>query len=83
MVMTVMASDVTIRFEDEIKSAARQAGFDLCGIASVAESEFPELNRFPEWVDRGHAGEMEYLKARDEQGRLKRASLQHAAPWAR
>jgi epoxyqueuosine reductase len=26
---------------------------------------------------------MKYLEARDEQGRLKRASLAHAAPWAR
>jgi len=26
---------------------------------------------------------MKYLEARDEQGRLKRASLSHAAPWAR
>ena len=35
---------------------------------------------FPRWIAAGHAGEMKYLEARDEQGRLKRASLAHAAP---
>ena len=66
-----------------VKQAARDAGFELSGIAAVDAADFPELARFPEWVAKGHAGEMEYLKTRDEQGRLKRASLQHAAPWAR
>jgi len=68
---------------DEIKAAALRAGFDLAGIATLEDPNFPELARFPEWVERGHAGEMEYLKARDDQGRLKRASVRVAAPWAR
>ncbi len=38
---------------------SRAAGFDLCGVAPAAE--FPELARLPEWLDRGHAGEMRYL----------------------
>ncbi|MGH9650896.1 MAG: tRNA epoxyqueuosine(34) reductase QueG, partial [Terriglobales bacterium] len=42
-----------------------------------------ELAYFPEWIASGRAGEMEYLKARDEHGRLKRAAVRHAAPWAR
>src|SRR5271169_5579414 len=42
-----------------ITELSRAAGFDLCGIAPAAE--FPELARLPEWLDRGHAGEMRYL----------------------
>ncbi len=48
-----------------VKAAARSAGFDLAGIASV--HDFPELARFPEWIAAGHAGEMKYLESRDEQ----------------
>jgi epoxyqueuosine reductase len=66
-----------------VKLAASEAGFELAGIAAVGEADFPELARFPAWVEEGRAGEMEYMKTRDEQGRLKRASLKHAAPWAR
>jgi epoxyqueuosine reductase len=64
-----------------IQRAAAAAGFDLCGIAPAADS--PELQYFPEWVAAGHAGEMKYLKARDDQGKLKRSSLTRVAPWAR
>ena len=66
---------------DAVTKAARDAGFELAGIAPVDDS--PELEYFPRWIKDGHAGEMKYLEARDEQGRLKRASLAHAAPWAR
>ena len=38
---------------------ARAAGFDLCGVAPV--EAFEELERLPEWLDRGYAGEMKYL----------------------
>ena len=69
----------------EIKAAvtlaAKDAGFELVGVAPVDDA--PELEYFPRWIAEGHAGEMKYLEARDEQGRLKRASLAHAAPWAR
>jgi epoxyqueuosine reductase len=64
-----------------IKQAALEAGFDLSGIAPVADSA--ELRRFPEWIAAGHAGEMKYMEARNDQGELKRASLFHAAPWAK
>jgi epoxyqueuosine reductase len=64
-----------------VKEAAREAGFDVAGIAGVRD--FPELNRFPEWIAAGRAGEMKYMEARDEAGRLKRASLRHVVPWAR
>jgi len=61
--------------------SARECGFDLAGVAPVDDS--PELKYFPDWIAEGHAGEMKYLEARDAQGRLKRASLAHVAPWAR
>ena len=64
-----------------IKSSATEAGFDLCGIAPVYD--FPELSRFPQWVEDGHAGEMKYLESRDESGQLRRASLKSTFPWAR
>ena len=64
-----------------LKSAATDAGFDLCGIAPV--QDFPELAHFPEWIAKGHAGEMKYLESRDNSGQLRRASLKSVLPWAR
>jgi epoxyqueuosine reductase len=64
-----------------VKYAAREAGFDLAGIAGIAN--FPELDHYPAWIDKGYAGDMTYLETRDANGRLKRASLQNVAPWAR
>jgi len=64
-----------------VKRTAVDAGFDLCGIASVTDSR--ELSYFPEWIAAGRAGEMKYMEARDDAGELKRASLSRVAPWAR
>ncbi len=64
-----------------MKQAAREAGFELAGIAPVGA--LPELDHFSAWITAGHAGEMKYMEARDEAGGLKRASLQTAVPWAR
>jgi epoxyqueuosine reductase len=69
------------RVEDAIKAAARNAGFELTGIAAV--QDFPELARFPDWIAAGRAGEMKYLESRDESGQLLRASLRSVFPWAR
>ena len=66
---------------EAVKHAAAEAGFELAGVAAVGE--FPELDYFPEWLSAGYGGEMKYLEARDEAGRLKRASLNAVAPWAR
>ncbi len=71
----------SLEIQAVVTKAAKDAGFDLVGIAQVEDS--PELEFFPRWIAAGHAGEMKYMEARDEQGRLKRASLAHAAPWAR
>jgi epoxyqueuosine reductase len=64
-----------------IKQCAREAGFELCGIAPVRD--FAELQLFPAWIADGKHGEMKYMEARDEAGNLKRASLARVAPWAR
>ena len=39
---------------------ARAVGFDLCGVAPVNALE--ELSHLPEWLERGFAGEMDYLR---------------------
>jgi epoxyqueuosine reductase len=64
-----------------VRQAARDAGFDLAGIAGV--QDFPELAYFPEWIEAGRSGEMTYLHARTDSGELRRRSLRHTAPWAR
>jgi epoxyqueuosine reductase len=64
-----------------VRAAARDAGFDLVGIAGVRD--FAELEKYPDWIAAGRAGEMKYLEARDAAGQLKRASLTNVAPWAR
>jgi epoxyqueuosine reductase len=64
-----------------IQQFARDAGFDLCGIAPVQDCR--ELESFPAWVAAGRHGEMKYMESRDESGQLKRASLARVAPWAR
>jgi epoxyqueuosine reductase len=42
-----------------IVDRASALGFDLCGV--VRAEKFPELDRGPEWLARGFAGEMKYL----------------------
>jgi epoxyqueuosine reductase len=66
---------------DLVKAAAREAGFDLVGVAPV--SDFDELNRFQEWIAAGRAAEMKYMEARDDSGALKRSSLRSTVPWVR
>jgi epoxyqueuosine reductase len=72
-----------------IERLAREAGFSRAGIAPVWQpgegpsgmDQFPD--QFADWVERGYAGEMEYLKRRDDGNRLVRSSLRIAFPWAR
>ena len=64
-----------------IKQCARNAGFELCGIAPVRD--FAELQVFPLWIADEKHGEMKYMEANDEAGELKRAALARVAPWAR
>jgi epoxyqueuosine reductase len=59
--------------------SAREAGFDAAGVAGVRDAAGPdaaqEAARFTAWVEAGRAGEMEYLKRRDEAGTLIRSGL--------
>ena len=70
---------------DQVAALAREAGFAKAGISPVPPpgEELSELNHFEPWIERGYAGEMEYLKRRDQANRPLRSSLRIAVPWAR
>jgi epoxyqueuosine reductase len=72
---------------DQIVALAQEAGFSKAGIAPIPQPGQPELTEFEtyfeNWIERGYAGEMEYLKRRDLDNRLLRSSLRIAVPWAR
>ncbi|WP_353067192.1 tRNA epoxyqueuosine(34) reductase QueG [Tunturibacter psychrotolerans] len=72
-----------------LSELALRSGFDTAGVAAVASPD-PEItqphldaNRFEAWIAAGRAGEMDYLKRRNEQGVLLRSHVQIAMPWAR
>ncbi|HEX3661295.1 MAG TPA: tRNA epoxyqueuosine(34) reductase QueG [Acidobacteriaceae bacterium] len=66
---------------------ARAVGFTAAGMAAVPEPESvedqAERARFADWIEAGRAGEMEYLRRRDEAGLLLRSSVRVVFPWAR
>ena len=69
---------------DELTRMAQACGFDLAGIAALPlDAEQASAGYLERWIDAGHAGEMEYLKRRDDQGTLLRSQVQTALPWAR
>jgi len=69
---------------DWIKQQARTNGFDLAGVASISDPDASnEDHRYTEWIDAGHAGEMDYLKRVDESGDYLRGDLRRSMPWAR
>lgn len=72
-------------FDEFAAAFASENYIDSVGIVDVSlDREGPEeLQYFSEWIARGHAGEMEYLKRRTESGELRRASIHAALPWAR
>ncbi len=80
-----MIGEWTKEHELWMRERALQAGFDTVGVASVDGPERDQLDaeRFAAWVAAGRAGEMEYLKRRDEKGVLLRSAVQVAIPWAR
>src|SRR5271155_5936481 len=77
----------TAAISDLVCQASIEAGFAAAGIAAVPEpgsaEDFAELRLVEPWIEDGRAGEMEYLKRRDEAGRLLRSSLRIPLPWAR
>jgi epoxyqueuosine reductase len=62
---------------EEVKQRTAELGFDLCGIAPVAEHR--ELGFLREWLDRGYAGEMQYLQRSVD----RRADVRAVMPSAR
>ena len=80
---------VRIQVEERrwIESRARAAGFDLSGMAAVPEpgsaAAEGQDSRFSDFVEQGRAGEMEWLKRADAEGRYLRGELRRAVPWAR
>src|SRR4029450_808787 len=60
----------------DVKSEAKVAGFDLCGVAPAAD--FPEPNFLTQWLARGYAGEMHYLQRTAE----RRANVRAVMPSA-
>ena len=88
--MSDVAESSTARWTAERVSWLREralcAGFSLAGVAAAAgetEAERVDGERFAAWVEAGYAGEMEYLKRRDEAGRLLRSAIRVPLPWAR
>jgi epoxyqueuosine reductase len=83
----------TPELEQWLRERAAEAGFDTAGVAPVDTTDPTtdsgnstaqlDAERFAAWVAAGRAGEMEYLKRRDEQGVLLRSGVQVAMPWAR
>jgi epoxyqueuosine reductase len=82
-----VAAEWTTELQAWVKGQALSAGFDEAGVAAVAEagSQPAEVDsqRFSAWIEAGHAGEMEYLKRRGEDGVLLRSGVQVAIRWAR
>ena len=70
-----------------IEAEARNAGFDLAGLASVPDPESAsataDAQRFADWIASGAAGEMEWLKRTDADGAYVRGDLRRSMPWAR
>ena len=78
---------------EELTQLAQAEGFDLAGIAMVGDEEqggsdfqagdYLVGEYLEQWVAAGHAGEMEYLKRRNDDGALLRSQVRAAFPWAR
>lgn len=70
-----------------IAQEAENAGFSSAGIAPVPEegsaTDAKDRQLFAAWIEQGNAGEMEYLKRRNDAGELVRSSLRVAVPWVK
>jgi epoxyqueuosine reductase len=77
----------TPELEQWLREQAAEAGFSTAGVAAVnADTDDNvriDAERFAAWVAAGRAGEMDYLKRRDDHGVLLRSGVQVAIPWAR
>ncbi len=69
---------------EAVREFALKAGFDEAGLVALPYAhEGRDAQRFEEWVHEGRAGTMGYLKRAGEDGRLQRARVANAFPWAR
>ena len=60
----------------ELKRRAAAFGFDACGVAAAAD--YPELGFLRTWLERGYAGEMQYLRTSADRRRAITAVLPSA-----
>jgi epoxyqueuosine reductase len=72
-----MSVAVSTTREERLKARARQLGFDPIGITPLGPVE--SFAAFRDWLDRGYAGEMDYL----ERGAEKRRDTTRPVPGAR
>jgi len=70
-------NDSRLLLSAAIKQRARELGFDRCGVAPAAAH--PELAFLREWLDRGYAGDMDYLARSAD----RRADVRTVMPSAR
>jgi epoxyqueuosine reductase len=85
----VLTAEWTLELTQWLRTLALEAGFDTAGIAPVSDPTSPRSSalltaeRFSSWIAAGRAGEMDYLKRRDDSGILLRSEVRAAIPWAR
>ncbi len=68
---------------DELNELAERHGFDRAGVAALDPDRGNENDYLEHWIDAGYAGEMDYLKRRNDTGTLLRSHVNAALPWAR
>ncbi len=69
---------------EQVRAWALEAGFAEAGLVAIPyAAEMRDAERFEEWVRAGRAGTMQYLMKTDEDGRMSRARVGNAFPWAR
>jgi epoxyqueuosine reductase len=82
-----VADQANSGMQARILQHAQSAGFAQAGIAAIPRVGDASADRhaeyFAHWVESGYAGEMDYLKRKDSDGRYLRSAVEVAAPWAR
>jgi epoxyqueuosine reductase len=69
---------------EQARVLALEASFAEAGLVALPYAdEARDAVRFEEWVGAGRSGTMHYLARTDEDGRLARARVRNAFPWAR
>jgi epoxyqueuosine reductase len=60
--------------EQRLKAEAHRRGFSLAGVAPAGDAD--AFGRFADWLDRGYAGEMDYLRRLRDERRHPRSVLE-------